>query len=1006
MSHSLNPNTSDLTRRISPALMSGVPVVWFNEIHYDNVGADTGEFIELAGVAGTSLTSWTVVLYNGANGAPYATLPLPGLTLGDAGAGYGFLRIDLPANGVQNGAPDGIALHDGTGVVQFLSYEGIFTATSGVAAGLTSTSIGVAQTASTPVGASLQLTGAGTGPDDFVWMVTTAHTAGAVNTGQFLLADIPDLDIPQIQGSAHRSPWTGVRVRTTGVVTAVDTNGFYLQDSTGDGSLATSDAIFVFTTTRPAVWVGDFARVTAMVTEYLPGGSGSRALTETRLVLGAPEDTIAILARDQALPAATIVGGIGRDIPNAVIDDDGLSSFDPTLDGIDFWESLEGMRLVVPDARSVSPGTTQGEIWVVAANGQDASGLSTRGTLVARGDPEDPVPGRLASTLPRSDFNPERILLNDDRGQLPGFFSPLTNTGAQLGDVTGVLSTGSGRFELRPAQPFSVVGNAPVARETTAFVADQTLLRVATFNVRNLDPNDEDGSLDIAGGQFAALAQQITFNLAAPDIVALQEIQDDDGAANSDVTSAAQTLQHLVDAIVAAGGPAYAFLDNPFIADDQNGGEPGGNIRNVFLYNPARVSLVENSLSTLELAGQATDPGNPFYNARLPLIARFRAGGDEITVINVHFTAKTGSSPLLGTLQPPTNSGETRRLMQAVAVRDAVQALADQDPSSRVLVVGDFNEIETESPLRALSQTGILRNLGDLLPESERYTFNFEGNAFAVDHVLATSNLIFRAALDIVHVNTEFVDRASDHDPVLARLLLSHGAGSPVNDSLFGTPGNDVLRGLAGNDTLHGYGGADSLNGGNGFDRLLGGDGADFLVGGPGADRLEGGAAADRLRGQVGADSLFGGGGADRFLFEHGDSGQSTGFDRIFDFAPGGPGTGDCIDFSVMLRVGSTGTVTTSSQAVIDQDTGVARFFAGSGTTLADALSDISRGLSVGTDEVGECALFKPGTQAPWHVFVSDGSPGLTAGDVVIQLVGLFQPMSALLRAGNLFLAA
>jgi hypothetical protein len=140
--NSLILDASEATRRISPALVPGVPVVWINEIHYDNLGDDTGEFIELAGVTGTDLSSWSIVLYNGFNGSPYTTVPLLGFSLGNAASGYGFLRVDLPANGLQNGAPDGIALYDGTGVVQFLSYEGIFTATSGVATGLTSTSIG------------------------------------------------------------------------------------------------------------------------------------------------------------------------------------------------------------------------------------------------------------------------------------------------------------------------------------------------------------------------------------------------------------------------------------------------------------------------------------------------------------------------------------------------------------------------------------------------------------------------------------------------------------------------------------------------------------------------------------------------------------------------------------------------------------------------------------------------------------------------------------------------
>ena len=107
--------------------------VWINEFHYDNAGTDAGEFIEIAGTAGTDLTGWTLVRYNGANGLVYGTTSLSGM-LTDQASGFGFRSISLPVDGLQNGAPDGFALVDGGGVViQFLSYEGAFTAVGGAA---------------------------------------------------------------------------------------------------------------------------------------------------------------------------------------------------------------------------------------------------------------------------------------------------------------------------------------------------------------------------------------------------------------------------------------------------------------------------------------------------------------------------------------------------------------------------------------------------------------------------------------------------------------------------------------------------------------------------------------------------------------------------------------------------------------------------------------------------------------------------------------------------------
>src|SRR5690606_35167445 len=149
--------------------------VRISEIHYDNVGTDEGEAIEIAGPAGTDLTGWSVVLYNGSNGAAYNTRTLSG-TIPATCDSEGVVVLDYPVNGIQNGAPDGVALVDATGaVVEFLSYEGTFTAVDGPAAGLTSTDIGVEEGGSTPVGHSLQRDDAG------IWSAPAANTFGACN---------------------------------------------------------------------------------------------------------------------------------------------------------------------------------------------------------------------------------------------------------------------------------------------------------------------------------------------------------------------------------------------------------------------------------------------------------------------------------------------------------------------------------------------------------------------------------------------------------------------------------------------------------------------------------------------------------------------------------------------------------------------------------------------------------------------------------------------------------
>ena len=162
--------------------------IWINEIHYDNAGVDAGEFIEVAGVVGLDINGYSVVLYNGNNTSPYNTTFLSGLIANDTGNGFGFTVITYPVGGIQNGGPrpDGIALVNPAGkVIQFLSYEGAFTATAGVAEGITSIDIGVEEDGTDPVGESLQLTG---GPGNmyanFNWTTSATSTAGALNNGQ------------------------------------------------------------------------------------------------------------------------------------------------------------------------------------------------------------------------------------------------------------------------------------------------------------------------------------------------------------------------------------------------------------------------------------------------------------------------------------------------------------------------------------------------------------------------------------------------------------------------------------------------------------------------------------------------------------------------------------------------------------------------------------------------------------------------------------------------------
>ncbi|EHC08503.1 endonuclease/exonuclease/phosphatase [Fischerella thermalis] len=134
----------------------------------------------------------------------------------------------------------------------------------------------------------------------------------------------------------------------------------------------------------------------------------------------------------------------------------------------------------------------------------------------------------------------------------------------------------------------TILGNGGRTIPTTVIANDATgedKLTVATFNVENLDPGD-------GSGKFTSLANAIVNNLKSPDIISLEEVQDNNGATNDSVVDGNLTYQTLIDAIAAAGGPTYEYRQiNP--VDDQDGGEPGGNIRVGFLFNPNRVDFVD-----------------------------------------------------------------------------------------------------------------------------------------------------------------------------------------------------------------------------------------------------------------------------------------------------------------------------------------------------------------------------------------------------------------------------
>lgn len=561
-------------------------------------------------------------------------------------------------------------------------------------------------------------------------------------TGTILNDDVLPLLIGQIQGEGHRSAYEGQKVLTSGIVTAVDSNGFYLQDL-GDGNARTSDAVFVFTSTAPDVFVGDSVAVQATVSEYRAGTGG---LTVTELT--AP--TIELLGYDNALPDAVLIGTGGLTPPTQAIDDDGMKSYDPTTDGIDFWESLEGMRVTIDKPLVVSNTTADAyaETDVVASLGQGATGVNDRGGI----------------TISKGDFNPEKIQLQGDSTIYAGF-KPGYSVGDQLSSVTGVVNYAAARYEVIVTDAVTVTKDVTLAKEVSALKSDATHLSLATYNVENLDASDH---------KYDVLAQDIVYNLRAPDIIAVQEIQDADGAGKGSDLSGVQTAQGLIDAIQAINGGRYGYIEIAPDTANSTGGEPNGNIRSGYLYNLDRVSYVEGSAELIN--------GSAYANSRKPLVATFEFNGEQITTINVHLTSRGGSEPLWGANQPPADAGDSSRTAQAAGVKAYINEHLADNPNLNIAVLGDWNGFaweDAQTQLTDPAKGGMLTDLATaLLPAEERYSYLFEGNAQQLDHILVTGGLLNKASYDAVHLNSQFGgDRPTDHDPQLA--LFDFGVAKP-----------------------------------------------------------------------------------------------------------------------------------------------------------------------------------------------------------------------------------
>ncbi|TRM63932.1 DNase I-like protein [Schizophyllum amplum] len=607
----------------------------------------------------------------------------------------------------------------------------------------------------------------------------------SLSTCKRVLSAMPDVFA---SGSSYQSPLAGQKVsNVTGLVTAKADSGFYLMGEPVD-DVRVSTGLYVYSsssTVLDAVAVGDEISLSGTVSEYRSSSSPDYLfLTElaspSAISVLSSNNTVTpiILGVDRSPPTQKLSGlDIGEDgwlsVPNNVTRIEEVNAtLVPDAYGLDFWESLEGQLVMIPSPVALNFENSYGEFWVYGD--WPVTGKNARGGLSLTFGP-DGVP----------DANPETVMIGSP---LDGTDNPKVAMGVTLSDITGVVHYEFGYYYILPLTAPSVLSAPSETAQPTSIQPDggSCSLTFGDYNVENMAPTS---------GHLPTVADHIATYLLTPDIMFLQEIQDNSGPTDDGTVTANVTLTTLANAIANVSGVTYSFIE---IApeDGMDGGQPGGNIRQAYLYRSDKLQLVSGSpagtaldsvevqessggMPTLSLNPGRIEPENAAWeDSRKPLVAQWETtDGTQLFTVNLHLVSKGGSSTTHANGRSPVNLGVEQRTSQVELAAAFVQSILDIDPDANVIVSGDFNEYtQTRSVLQALDDITTEIDEAAGLEEVERYTYVYDQNTQQLDHAFVSEAIAARGVeVEHVHVNNwspTYKARISDHDPSVGKISL------------------------------------------------------------------------------------------------------------------------------------------------------------------------------------------------------------------------------------------
>lgn len=588
------------------------------------------------------------------------------------------------------------------------------------------------------------------------------------------------IQIHNIQGEGHWSPLEGSLVNEVeGIVTYKyqirGSNYFHMQtpDDKADGNPNTSQGIVIYTGRTDNVEVGNLVNVTGKVSEYAIDGYGDKEKTDLPITqINARDDKggiISIIENNVALPAPIEI--TSSELPGEIASPKGFEEFNSEKYAMDYWESIEGMRVIVDKSSSTSP-QQHGDLVVTTDeyNPVDKDGNSLRTINGGVRLTEEGPDSRLInlSVQPNGPARDLKIKTGDK----------FTNK------LEGVVNYGFGSYKIYTDLADVKAAHEEVVHEAPEeFIKDEAKLTVAAYNVENYSANSSAKETPEIKSQ--RIAKAFVEDMKSPDIISLIEVMANNGS-ESTGPEADKTYERLIADIQAQGGPRYDFvnIDPEF---NQDGGKPSGNIRVGYLYNPERVDFDQFSAEGVDLKNDAvgykngqltTNPGRVsptvFKGTRKPLAAQFTFNGESVVVLNNHLNSKGGDVSEYGKIQPAIKGSEPRRVELAAEINRFVKEIKADNPDENVVVVGDMNDFEFSKPLQTLKGEE-LTNMIEKIPAEKRYSYVYNGNSQVLDHALVSNNIADKTEITVLNVNADYTDmhsRASDHNPLLVQVDL------------------------------------------------------------------------------------------------------------------------------------------------------------------------------------------------------------------------------------------